>query len=110
MIIREDIPPPLTDEVKARIVPALKHKDTGHLIGGRRGEDHEDILVRRDIMHEYPKWSHGFYDPKTKKFMHSHSVDIDAPDLMTRSQRMRKYGVERKSHTLNVLHELEALC
>jgi hypothetical protein len=38
----------------------------------------------------------GYYDPKHKKFhgRYVHGYMVDTPDLMTRMQRIRRYGSE----------------
>lgn len=86
--------------VKSRIVPSLKNKKTGEILRGKRGEEHLDIFRRK-----YPgqstkgtenNFEPGYYDPVTKK-QHGRYVMgyfVDTPDLMTRTQRIRRYGFD----------------
>ena len=87
---------------KARLVPALKHNKTGEMIIGKRGEEHLDAF-RRHFPKEINPVNHnldtdynaGFYDPKKKTYYNSHFVHgvfLDTPDLMTKTQRIRRYG------------------
>jgi len=87
-------------KVRSRIVPALRNKKTNEIHRGRRGEEHIDIANKLHPGHsrlasKTEKDYHiGFFDPKFKKFhgRHVHGYPVDTPDLMTRIQRIRRYG------------------
>ena len=94
------------EKVKSRIVPAMKHKKTGKLLRGQRGEEHMDTYQRKfgpslDAASKLEKdYDTGYYDSKRNKF-HGRFVlgrPVDSPDLMTRTQRIRKYGTEEIEH------------
>ena len=85
-------------DVLRRIKPALIAN--GKVFIGRRGDEHEDIEKRYGVKADPYKYgkdkdTHGFYDPRKKSF-HSRSEtdfsDLDTPELMTKAQRIRKYG------------------
>jgi hypothetical protein len=94
------------DDLKSRVLRALRHKKTGKLLIGRRGDSHFDIEDRWIPKDSYdfgsiPKpnkdYDRGYHDPLTKKFHHTTEVGFDTPDLMTKVQRMRKFSTESKS-------------
>ena len=78
--------------------PALRHKETGKIIIGRRGEIHSDIHDQHNAKPDV--WEDGFHNPKTKEFYPKDDhvdgvVGVDSTDLMTPSQLKRhelKYG------------------
>jgi hypothetical protein len=99
----------LPDEVFNRVVPAIKHPETGKLYIGKRGEIHANILDRHNLRKEYfddlrkfplpQKWDSevhmGFYDHKDKKFYSRKDTGyLDATDIMTPHQRFRRLGSE----------------
>jgi hypothetical protein len=89
-------------KVRGRIVPALRSKTTKKVHKGRRGEEHIDIANKlhpgeSQLASKTEKDYHiGYYDPKHKKFhgRYVHGYMVDTPDLMTRMQRIRRYGSE----------------
>ena len=85
-----------------RVVPAMRHN--GKVYIGKRGDDHYDVHFRHASTNpdlakaKEDEIEHSFHDPKTKKF---HNMTHEGPlqgvctnDLMTRGQRIRKYGYE----------------
>jgi hypothetical protein len=108
-----DRPP---DHVVRRLLPAVKHLKTGKVYTGRRGDQHYDIIVNHGLQSDYDDWtlhdkpnvlSFGFHDPKTKKFLsREESGVLYSSSLMSKIQRMRKYGTESTSHVLRVLTEI----
>ena len=90
------------DDVKSRLRPAIIHPATRKLYMGKRGDLHQDIMHKHytpdELMSydtEMSRWDHtGFYDPHTRKFHKASAIELDATDLMTPIQRMRKLGTE----------------
>jgi len=78
--------------IKSRLVPAIR---VGKKINmGKRGQTHFDMESYKPPVYSD---DNGFYDPKFKKFYnrnHKDVVDLDATDLMTSTQRMRKFSTE----------------
>ena len=73
------------DELKARVVPALSHRETGKLFVGKRGELHLDIATPDDPS----KYRSGYYDPVEKRFVSHEELPIDTTEIMTGMQRQR---------------------
>lgn len=70
-------------------LPALKHKFNGHLVIGKRGEHHEDMMAAHG-----DGYVRGIYHKKTKQF-HKHgeaSHWMDSNDLMSGRQKMARGG------------------
>ena len=85
---------PKDKETLARLVPAIKRRDTGKIHIGKRGQFHDEIPKRgtwRDDSYDV-----GYYDPSKRKFRGY--TDLDSTDLMTPVQRMRKFGNEEIEH------------
>lgn len=97
----------LNDELKNRIVPAIKNLKTGEILTVPRGQGHDDLLlnyyqkIKGDPNLDYLKIiekglddnATGFYDPKTKQFFDRGSKgfeDLDSTSLMTEAQA-KKY-------------------
>jgi hypothetical protein len=89
--------------VKARLLPAIKHPVTGKLHTGKRGDTHDDLMMSHLSSSEYDKHNDnydyhdnhtGYYDPHSRKFYASGRTEVDTTDLMTKSQRVRRYGSE----------------
>lgn len=67
-------------------LPALRHKFTGHMVIGKRGDAHEDMMAAHGEGHE-----RGIYHKKEKKFYKSgKDTVLDSTDLMTARQRMNR--------------------
>lgn len=84
------------DLMKTRLLPAWRNKKTGDLTIGRRGQMHGEMLGGRGNAYNRRTHDLGFYDPHTKRF-HGRIINghiVDATDLMTPVQRMRKFGTE----------------
>lgn len=96
----------MSKEVFNRVVPAIRHPETGKIYTSPRGEDHNDIIAKHEELKSLgdllssrkiksEKWNFnrdsGYYDPHTKEF---HQRQFDATELMTPHQRFRKYGSE----------------
>jgi len=79
------------EELRAIGRPAMRHKTTGKVVLGKRGEGHTDIDVP---LSDYPYYDTGIYNPRTKQFHDVRDVGIGSADLMSRGQRFRKYGTE----------------
>jgi hypothetical protein len=84
--------------MKSRLLPAVRDPDTLHVHVGKRNETHDDLTQKHLSKHigntEYYDNHLGFYDPHTKRFHVASNLDLDSTDLMTKTQRMRKYGTE----------------
>jgi len=94
-----DIPP----HVKARLVPAIKHPQTGKIYLGKRGDDHSEVMERHGFVDSNRRlkvqgWDStihtGYYDHVGKRFYTHHEAGFHASDLMSGPQRFRKYGSE----------------
>ena len=96
----------MSKEVFNRVVPAIRHPETGKIYKSPRGEDHNDITAKHEELKSLgdllssrkiksEKWNFnrdsGYYDPHAKEF---HPRQFDATELMTPHQRFRKYGSE----------------
>ena len=77
---------------KKYLRPAIQNIKTKEVYIGKPGETHEDVKDRHGIDYYYRNHNMGFYHTKTKEF-HPNSA-IDSTDLMTKVQRMRKFGTE----------------
>jgi hypothetical protein len=65
-------------------LPALRHKEYGTLIVGRRGDHHHELRGEGEHGHE-----RGIYHRKEKKFYKcGKDTHMDSTDLMTARQRM----------------------
>jgi hypothetical protein len=72
--------------IKKEGVPALKHRISGKVIMGRRGDTHADIGSRTNEFN-VNAWHSGFADPTTKKFYMRDEVDgMDSSELMSPKQ------------------------
>lgn len=80
--------------------PALKHRETGEVIHGRRGWDTHDDLIDKvgshpqtisDLMKSrHGNWEQGYWHKKEKRFVPHREAGFDSTDLMSPAQqRMR---------------------
>jgi hypothetical protein len=94
-----------TKQWKARLVPAIMHRVTGKITVGKRGDEHADVF--RKVIPNYdhmasPEYRTGYYDSRRKSFHDGPEVDFNSTDLMTRTQRLRKYGTESLEERLDM--------
>ena len=85
-----------------RIVPAVRHYKTKHLIRGKRGDLHRDVMFNYNLKRgtgsrlgptvNFRNYDEGFYDPVTRKFFKDkvYGKTVDSTDLMTPTQLARK--------------------
>ncbi len=67
-------------------LPAIKHKITGHVIIGKRGDAHEDMTGN------HVEYHHGIYHKKEKKFYRTgRDTHMDSTDLMSPRQRANRF-------------------
>jgi hypothetical protein len=90
-------------EVKARLVPAVKHPKTGKIYLGRRGDSHKDVMTRhklgwRALGLSFNSIEHtGYYDHATKRYYSHREAGFHSTDLLTPLQRFKKYGSESQA-------------
>ena len=89
------------DDVKKRLRPAIKHPTTGKLYIGKRGDTHDDLMMKHLSRDDYEKYEDnhdykdnhtGFHDRKTGDFYTSRYTAVDSTDLMTIRQKGLRFG------------------
>jgi hypothetical protein len=99
----------LSEELMSRLLPAIRHKETGKLTIGKRGNYHSELLMKA---HPKSGWTfsgalqpeelkalrdhdRGFYDPKAKKFLtRDEAGGIDSQELL--NPRLSMFREEKK--------------
>lgn len=92
-------------EVAARLLPAIRHKESGKITTGKRGDYHSDLLSKRHPKHSFSghltpdameimrAHDRGFYDPKHKQFLTRDEASDKAGVLDSQDLAPHKHGV-----------------
>jgi hypothetical protein len=79
--------------LRPTVKPALKHKASGTIHIGKRGETHEDLIAKHKKDTEYTSsYDSGYYHGPTKTYHSRKNLQFDSTDLMSPHQLTRFYA------------------